>query len=98
MLSIALGPIALPLAPVLLLGAVWATSLLATRVARKGADEPHSELACRAVTQAALLGLLAARLAYLALHVNAYLAYPLSALDLRDGGWYAPAGLIAGLA
>ena len=97
MLSISLGPIALPLAPVLLLGAVWATSLLATRLARKGADEAHSELAGHAVIHAALLGLLAARLAYLALHVDAYLAYPLSALDLRDGGWYAPAGLIAGL-
>ena len=97
MLSISLGPIALPLAPVLLLGAVWATSLLATQLARKGADEARSEVAGHAVIHAALLGLLAARLVYLALHVDAYLAYPLSALDLRDGGWYAPAGLIAGL-
>ena len=97
MLSISLGPIALPLAPVLLLGAVWATSLLATQLARKGADEARSEVAGRNVIHAALLGLLAARLVYLALHVDAYLAYPLSALDLRDGGWYAPAGLIAGL-
>lgn len=54
-------------------------------------------MAGRHVIHAALLGLLTARLAYLALHADAYLAYPLSALDLRDGGWYAPAGLIAGL-
>lgn len=97
MLSISLGPIALPLAPVLLLGAVWATSTLASRLARKVVDEADSEVAGRHVIHAALLGLLAARLAYLALHADAYLASALSALDLRDGGWNAPAGLIAGL-
>ena len=98
MLSLSLGPVALPLAPVLLLIAVWAASWLATRQARKGADKALGELAGRTVIHAALLGLLVARLAYLALHRDAYLASPLAAFDLRDGGWYAPAGLIAGLA
>lgn len=97
MLSISLGPFALPLAPVLLLCAVWAASLLAKRLARRAADASLSELAGNTVIHAALIGLLAARLAYLALNADAYLASPWAALDLRDGGWYAPAGLAAGL-
>jgi len=98
MLSISLGPIAMPLAPVLLLFAVWAASWLAARLVRKGSDKAHRDLAGLVIIHAALLGLLAARLAYLALNADAYLASPVAALDLRDGGWYAPAGLIAGLA
>jgi thiol-disulfide isomerase/thioredoxin len=98
MLSLSLGPVALPLAPVLLLIAVWVASWLATRLARKGADQALGEVAGRTVIHAALLGLLAARLAYLAIHLDAYLAHPVAALDLRDGGWFAPAGLVAGLA
>jgi len=98
MLSLALGPIALPLAPVLLLGAVWAASWLATRLARRGSRDGRHDLAGRTVIHAALLGLLAARLVYLALHADAYLASPWAVLDLRDGGWNAPAGLVAGAA
>ena len=96
MQSLSLGPFALPLAPVLLLLAVWLASWLARRLARQDADKAQGELAERTVFHAALLGLLAARLAYLALHADAYLASPVSALDVRDGGWYAPAGLVAG--
>ncbi|MBT9465236.1 TlpA family protein disulfide reductase [Hydrogenophaga sp.] len=94
MLSIALGPIALSMAPVLLLAAVWAVSWMATRLTRKGSDKVTG----RAVVHATLLALLVARVAYLALHADAYLASPWAALDLRDGGWFAPAGLVAGLA
>ncbi len=98
MLSLTLGPIALPLPPVLLLGAVWGASWLATRLARRGAGKAEGELAGNSVIQAALLGLLAARLVYLALHADAYLATPWAVFDLRDGGWNAPAGLAAGVA
>ncbi|MDM7943051.1 MAG: TlpA disulfide reductase family protein [Hydrogenophaga sp.] len=101
MLSLSLGPIALPLAPVLLLLAVAGASWLATRLARKATGENPSmasgELAGNTVTHAALLGLLAARLAYLALHADAYLASPWAVFDLRDGGWNGPAGLLTGL-
>lgn len=96
MLSLSLGPIALPLAPVLLLIAVWASSWLASRIASRGSDKQHGERAASTVIHAALLGLVAARLAYLALHADAYLASPWSAFDLRDGGWSAPAGLLVG--
>lgn len=98
MLSLSLGPIALPLAPVLLLIAIWGSSWLASRLACQGADKVPGEQAGRTVTHAALLGLVAARLAYLVWHADAYLASPWAAFDLRDGGWSAPAGLVAGMA
>ena len=98
MLSLSLGPIALPLAPFLLLIAIWGSSWLASRLARVGADKAPVEQAGRTVTHAALLGLVAARLAYLAWHADAYLASPWAAFDLRDGGWSASAGLVAGVA
>lgn len=98
MLSLSLGPIALPLAPVLLWLAVWGSSWLASRLARQGADKARGEQAGRTVFHAALMGLAAARLAYLALHADAYLASPWAAFDLRDGGWNAPTGLLAGVA
>jgi thiol-disulfide isomerase/thioredoxin len=98
MLSLSLGPIALPLAPVLLWIAVWASSWLASRLARRGADTARGQQAGRTVIHAALMGLAAARLAYLGLHADAYLASPWTAFDLRDGGWNAPAGLSVGVA
>ena len=98
MLSLSLGPIALPLAPFLLLIAIWGSSWLASRRARQGADKVPGEQAGRTVTHAALLGLVAARLAYLVWHADAYLASPWAAFDLRDGGWSASAGLVAGVA
>ena len=98
MLSISLGPVALPMGPVLLLGAVWAASLLASRWAARGVDKSLAGVAGNTVFNAALWGLLAARLSHLALNLPAYLLTPWSALDLRDGGWYAPAGVLAGVA
>ncbi len=98
MLSLPLGPIALPLAPVLLFIAIWGGSWLASRRARGCEDKVPREQAGHTVTQAALLGLLAARLTYLAWHADAYLASPWAAFDLRDGGWSASAGLGAGVA
>jgi thiol-disulfide isomerase/thioredoxin len=106
MLSIPLGPLALPLAPVLLLLAAWAASVLASRIARRAVagdagDEAAAQRAAaagNAVFQATLLGLLAARLGYLALHAGAYLAAPLAVLDIRDGGWHAPTGVAAAAA
>ncbi len=98
MLSISLGPVALPVAPVLLLLAVWGASWLASRVASGGADKCNSTAASSAVFHAALIGLLAARLAHLVLHADLYATTPWSALDLRDGGWQVPTGVMAGAA
>lgn len=94
MLSISLGPVALPLAPLLLLLAIGLASWLSDRLA----GPKHAAAAGNAVFGAGLSGLLAARLVHLALHFDLYVASPLSALDLRDGGWHGPAGMLAGAA
>lgn len=102
MLSISLGPIALPVAPVLLLLAVWIASWTATRLAARqarGAELSGTAAAAgQAVFVAAVIGLLAARLAHLASNAGPYLASPGSMLDLRDGGWHPIAGGIVGAA
>ncbi|MBK6472470.1 MAG: TlpA family protein disulfide reductase [Betaproteobacteria bacterium] len=106
MLAISLGPLALPLPPLLLLGAVLTAQWLASRLARRpqAGDGALPDGAARraaqagdAFTTAALLGLLAARGAYVTLHADAYFAAPWSVIDVRDGGWHAGAGLAAGL-
>lgn len=102
MLSISLGPIALPMAPVLLLLAVWIASGTATKLAARqarGAELPGiADAAGHTVFVAAAIGLLAARLAHLASNAGPYLASPGSILDLRDGGWHPIAGGIVGAA
>ena len=106
MLAISLGPLALPLPPLLLLGAVLTAQWLASRLARRpqAGDGALPDGAARRAAQAgdgfttaALLGLLAARGAYVTLHADAYFAAPWSVIDVRDGGWHAGAGLAAGL-
>lgn len=98
MLSLSLGPIALPVAPVLLLLAVWGASWLASLVASGGTEKGHPTVAGNAVFNAALIGLLAARLAHLALHADLYATTPWSVMDVRDGGWHLPTGVMAGAA
>lgn len=101
MLSLSLGPIALPVPPVLLALAVALASWLARRLVdrqaplARGAD---AAAAGDAVLVAAALGLLAARAGHLALNVDLYLADPWATLDVRDGGWHAPAGIVMGIA
>jgi thiol-disulfide isomerase/thioredoxin len=102
MLSVSLGPIALPVAPMLLLLAVWIASSTATKLAARQArdeDLPGStDAAGHTVFVAAGIGLLAARLAYLGSNAGPYLVSPGSMLDLRDGGWHPIVGGIAGAA
>lgn len=92
MLSIQIGPLALPVAPLLLFVSAWLATTLASRLASP-AQRPA---AGNAVFHATLIGLLAARVAHLAGHASAYAAAPWSALDLRDGGWHAASGVFAG--
>ena len=88
MLSISLGPLAFPVAPLWLLGTLFATLALARRLAGP-AEGGRAETA---VWWAAAAGLLAARAAHVAWQLPAYLAHPAEVLELRDGGWWAPAG------
>lgn len=101
MLSVSIGPLALPVSPLLLLAAVWTAGALSTHLARRAgkravateATDALPQRANLAVFHAALAGLLAARLAHVALHAQAYLPEPWLVLDVRDGGWHAAAGL-----
>jgi len=96
MLSISIGPFAWPVGPVLLLAAVGVASWLASRLAGTDGNKDRAGAAGNTVFNAAMCGLVAARLAHLALNAQAYLASPWSALDLRDGGWNVSAGVFAG--
>jgi thiol-disulfide isomerase/thioredoxin len=93
MLSLQLGPLALPLNPLLWLGALWLAQALAARLAR-----PHGEAAGHAVLQAALIGFVVARVVFVAGAAPAYLDSPWSLIDLRDGGWSPWPGAAAALA
>ena len=75
---------------------MWGASWLASRVASSGADKGHPTAAGNAVFNAALIGLLAARLAHLGLNADLYAATPWSAFDVRDGGWHVPTGVDCG--
>jgi thiol-disulfide isomerase/thioredoxin len=102
MLSISLGPVALPLPPLLLLVVVWAASWLATVLHARSRPAPspeqHPQAASNAIFFAAGFALLAARVAHLAMNSDLYLAEPVSAIDLRDGGWHAATGIAVGTA
>lgn len=106
MLSVSIGPLALPVPPLVLGVAAWAAAWAANwlharrQAAHQPAQEPAQEPGAPgdAVWTALFIGLVAARLAHLLLHAEAYLPAPLAMLDIRDGGWHAPTGFIAGLA
>lgn len=98
-MSVALGPLALPAAPLLLLLSTLLAAWLADRVAARAGSPAlaGNRSAGKGLVLAVVAGLAVARGAYLAFHLEAYLAEPLSALDLRDGGWNQGAGLAGGL-
>ena len=88
--TLQLGPLALPLAPLLLAGAGWVGLAIGKRV---GADSRFEVE--RLLLRMLLLGLVAARLAFIWEWRGPYLHDPLSMLDIRDGGWEAAAGFSA---
>lgn len=95
MTSISLGPLALPTAPLLLLLAGALAVWLANRLTPS--DSPARDGAGTDLMHALLAGLVVSRLVHLGLHLDAYRSEPWAAFDLRDGGWNAPAGFVAGL-
>lgn len=99
MMSIPLGPLALPAGPLLLLLSTWLGVWIANRMARPGAvpAPPTNRLAGTVLVQAVLVALFAARLTHLALHMEAYRSEPWAWLDFRDGGWNLAAGWVGGL-
>lgn len=88
--TLQLGPLTLPWAfIVFLIGWLAATRLCELLARRHGAKAgPH-------IAAIALVGLLAARLAFVLQYASAYSSHPPSIIDIRDGGWEPIAGLAA---
>jgi thiol-disulfide isomerase/thioredoxin len=94
MLSVSFGPLALPVIPLVTLVTVFVGATVAGRMS----ERPVAARTEYVFWLAAILGLLGARLAYVAGHWAAYAEHPWSILDIRDGGWLAWAGfLLAGI-
>ena len=91
--TLTLGPLVLSLP--LLAGA--ASYLPANHVGRRVAGTQAAEVE-RHILRTLLVGLVAARLAFVVQFHDAYLKAPLSMLDIRDGGWHAAIGIGAALA
>lgn len=88
MLSVTLGPLALPVLPLVLLVAIWVSSAVSRHMA-PGNFGPQAE---NMVWIAAGLGLLASRMAHVLPNAQVYLATPWAVVDIRDGGWFSAAG------
>ena len=84
-----LGPLVLPLELLLAVAAIAAAFGAARLAAGAHARDVHATL-----TRAVALGALVARAAFVLAWRPAYAAHPLQILDLRDGGWDAPAGVV----
>lgn len=85
--GIQIGPLALPYSLLLVLAAA-AAALYVGRRLRPSAPQEIENL----LWQAFIVGLVAARLAFVAQYREAYLASPLTMVDIRDGGWSPVAG------
>ncbi len=88
--TLQIGPLALPISLLLILVSAGAGLWVGQRLGRRVgvAVEPQA-------WQVFIAALVVARLAFVWPYRQAYLAAPLSILDIRDGGWNAQAGLIA---
>lgn len=88
--SIALGPLALPVAALVALGCVCLGWFAGTLAVRRQKLEIDAQL-----TIVLLAGLLGARALFVLQALAAYRTAPLSILDPRDGGWDALGGFLA---
>ena len=93
MLTLNLGPLAMPTAPLLLLLSVWLGLQCAARLVR--ADAAMARTVKDHLFHASLIGLLAARLAFVLQSGASYSGEPWRALDIRDGGWLMLPGVLA---
>ena len=85
---VTLGPLVMPTAVLLVLGGILAANLLADWFRRRGAD-PGPILWKMTVS-----GFVAARAVFVLRHHDLFAGRPWSALDIRDGGFDATAGLL----
>jgi len=88
--SLTIGPLALPFGMAAFFGA-----LVAGVVANKWASRKRAVDAESLYWIVVVIGLAAARIAFVSMYPDEYLAAPLGMIDIRDGGFYAPAGIAA---
>jgi thiol-disulfide isomerase/thioredoxin len=88
MLTFTLGTFAIALNHLLLISALALATFVGWRVAKRGGDNPES-----ALFTLFLIGLLTARIAFVALYWGHYRNEPWQIIDLRDGGFLAWPGV-----
>lgn len=93
MLTLDVGPLALGVNHVLLLGSLLLATLVGWWVGRRHGGNPERQL-----FRMLLLALLVARLAFVLVYAEFYREAPWRVIDIRDGGFIAWPGLLAGLA
>ncbi|MGF6201257.1 prolipoprotein diacylglyceryl transferase family protein [Pseudomonas laurylsulfatiphila] len=89
MLTFTLGTFAIALNHLLLISALALATFVGWRVAKRGGDNPES-----ALFSLFLLGMLAARIGFVAVYWAHYRNDPWQIIDLRDGGFLAWPGVI----
>ena len=90
--ALQIGPLSLPYPVLLTLIAIALGGFVAHRLARAADVEVEPTL-----TYMLLVGLVAARLAYVLRWHDQYFDLPLSILNIRDGGWEPAAGVVAAM-
>jgi thiol-disulfide isomerase/thioredoxin len=90
--ALQVGPLSLPYSVLLTLAAIALGGFVAHRLARAAAVEVEPTL-----TYMLLVGLVAARLAFVLRWHEQYFDQPLSILNIRDGGWEPSAGVAVAL-
>lgn len=88
--AVRLGPLLLPFALLVLMGALSATLLVGHGLAKRTGVDVES-----ALWLTVLAGVVAARLAFVYEYRTLYWANPVHVLDIRDGGWNPAVGLAA---
>lgn len=93
MLTFNIGPLALGVNHVLLFGSLLVATLVGWLIGRRYGCNPERQL-----FRSLLVGLLVARLAFVLVYAEFYRDAPWRAVDIRDGGFIAWPGVLAGLA
>ena len=92
MLTLNVGPLALGVTHVLLFGSLLVATLVGWLTGRRQGCNPERQL-----FRSLLVGLLVARLAFVLVYAEFYRDAPWRVVDIRDGGFIAWPGVLAGL-
>lgn len=91
--SLSLGPLVLPTSLLMALASIGTAAVLAGWLGRRAGVDAEW-----VIWQGVLVGALAARLAFVLAYAGDYRDHPWQLIDIRDGGWNATAGIVAGAA